>query len=162
VRKAPFEAHVSPTGEEGPPGPGLLPRLAAALESRAPPPLPGERAVRTSLRTLHILAFGVYFGGHVYGVEPERLAYGLGAVLASGGAFAAFEIWRAPVWLLQLRGAVTFLKLLLLVCVGLFWDYRIPLLILISVCAVVSSHMPGRYRYYSPLLGRILSQGHKG
>ena len=98
----------------------------------------------------------------MYGVAPERLVYGLVAVVASGGAFAAFEIWRAPVWLLQLRGAVTFLKLLLLLCVGVFWEYRIPLLVFISVCAVVSSHMPGRYRYYSPLLGRVLQEGHKG
>jgi hypothetical protein len=148
---------VSSISEEG-----ALERFAGALESFEPRPLPAERILRTSLRTLHILSFGVYFGGQVYGVEPERLVYGLAAVLASGGAFAAFEGWRAPVWLLQLRGAVTFLKLLLLVCVGLFWDYRIALLILISVCAVVSSHMPARYRYYSPLLGRVLAEGHKG
>jgi hypothetical protein len=132
------------------------------LERREPRPLRGERLLRTSLRTLHILAFGVYFGGQVYGVEAERLVFGLVAVVASGAVFAAFEVWRAPVWVLQVRGMVSFLKVVLLVCVGLFWDYRIPLLIAISVCAVVSSHMPGRYRYYSPLLGRVLGAGHKG
>jgi hypothetical protein len=83
-------------------------------------------------------------------------------VVASGGAFAAFEIWRAPIWLLQVRGAVTFCKILLLLCIGLLWEARIPLLILITVMAVVSSHMPARYRYYSPLLGRALSEGPRG
>ncbi|MBW2273220.1 MAG: hypothetical protein JRG96_08110 [Deltaproteobacteria bacterium] len=151
---------MSSVSEEEPADP--LQRFAAALQAGKPPPLRGERFLRTSLRTLHILAFGVYFGGHVYGVEPERLIYGLAAVVSSGGAFAAFEIWRAPVWLLQLRGTVTFLKILLLLCIGLFWEGRIPLMILITVGAVVSSHMPARYRYYSPFLGRVLDEGHKG
>jgi len=101
--KAPSEGHVSPISEKG-----ALERLALALERFEPRPLRAERFLRTSLRTLHILSFGVYFGGQVYGVEPERLVYGLAAVLASGGAFAAFELWRAPVWLLQLFSSFCF------------------------------------------------------
>ncbi len=121
----------------------------------------GHRARRRSVITPSLAQVAHLELEGIEGVV-QRLAYGLAAVLASGAAFAAFEIWRAPVWLLQLRGAVTLLKILLLVCVGLFWDYRIPLLVLITVLAVVSSHMPGRYRYYSPLLGRVLTAGHKG
>jgi len=51
------------------------------------------RVLRTTLRTLHVLAFGAYYGGHVFQVPTERLFPALVAVVVTGGFFAAFEAW---------------------------------------------------------------------
>ena len=49
-------------------------------------PLPYVRALRTSLRTLHLMAFGALYGGHVYSLPAEQLLSALFATVASGGA----------------------------------------------------------------------------
>lgn len=120
------------------------------------------RPLRTTLRTLHVLAFGAYYGGHVFSVPAERLVPALVAVVATGVLFMLFEIWRAPVWLHQLRGVCTYIKLALLACVALFWEQRIWLLTLIVVLGVVVSHAPSRFRYYSLLRRRVISTEGKG
>jgi hypothetical protein len=125
-------------------------------------PLPGGRWLRTSLRTLHLVAVGALYGGHVYAVEAERLVPALVGVVASGGVLVVFEVWQSRVWLVQLRGAATFLKLALLVGVSVAWDLRIALLTLTLVIGSVSSHMPGRWRYYSLLHGRVVGPTEKG
>jgi hypothetical protein len=125
-------------------------------------PLRFSRPLRTTLRTLHLLAFGALYGGHVFGVDAERLRPALVAVVASGLAFMLFEIWRSPIWLVQLRGAATYLKLGLLLLVEPFWDQRVAILSLVVVIGAVVSHMPGRYRYYSLLHGRVMRSGEKG
>jgi hypothetical protein len=43
-----------------------------------------------------------------------------------------------------------------------FWDWRIFLLTLVMAIGVVTSHMPGRYRYYSLLHWREVGDGGKG
>ena len=62
------------------------------------------RALRTGLRTVHLLAFGALYGGHVYGVAPERLLPALLGTLGSGGAR---WVVGAPIALVQLRGLAT-------------------------------------------------------
>ena len=107
------------------------------------------RVLRTTLRTAHLLAVGAYYGGHVFSVPPERLAPAVVAVVATGVLFVIFEIWSAPVWLVQVQGVATYVKLALIGSVSLFWDQRIWILSLVMVIGVVVSHAPGRLRYYS-------------
>ena len=116
-------------------------------------PVPHLRVLRTTLRTLHLLAAAALYGGHVHGVEAARLVPALGATLVTGGAFLALEVWRFPPWLVQLRGAATFAKLALLACVPLFWEWRVVILSAVLAIGVVTAHMPGRYRYRSLLSG---------
>ena len=120
------------------------------------------RTLRTTLRALHVLAFGAYYGGHVFSVPAERLLPALVAVVATGALFMLFEIWRAPVWLHQLRGVCTYIKVALLVSVAVFWEQRIWILTLIVVLGVVVSHAPGRLRYYSVLHRRVIATHGKG
>jgi len=127
-----------------------------------PRKLPGARGLRTSLRTLHLLAVGALYGGHVYGVDAERLVPALASVLATGGALVVFEVWQARIWLVQVRGIATFVKLALVASVGLAWELRIVLLTLALVIGSVSSHMPGRWRYHSVLHGRVVGPTEKG
>ena len=128
-------------------------------EARAVPHL---RALRTTLRTLHLLAAAALYGGHVYGEPAERLLPALAATLVTGGAFLGLEVWRFPPWLVQLRGVATLAKLALLGCVPLFWEWRVAILTLVFATGVVTAHMPGRFRYRSLLAGMPAGPEDKG
>lgn len=120
------------------------------------------RTLRTTLRTLHVLAFGAYYGGHVFDVSTERLFPALVAVVVTGGVFALFEAWSNPIWFHQLRGVCTYVKILLLASVALFWEQRILILTFIVVLGVVAAHAPSRFRYYSVLHRRVVDTHGKG
>jgi hypothetical protein len=127
-----------------------------------PRAVPAVRALRTGLRTLHLIAIAALYGGHVYGASPADLVPALGATVATGGLFMLLEIYRAPIWLLQVRGVATLIKLGLIVCIALAWDLRIPILTAAIAIGAVSSHMPGRWRYYSLLHGRVVGPRDQG
>jgi len=111
------------------------------------------RALRTTLRSLHVIAFSAYYGGSVFALPDERLGPALAAVLATGSAFMLFEIWRAPQWLHQLRGLCTFGKLALFGLAVSMPEQRALLLSVTVIIGVVVSHAPSRFRYFSPISG---------
>jgi hypothetical protein len=139
----------------------LRERIETRLRAE-PRPVPGVRLLRTGLRTAHLIATGALYGGHVYGVEAERLLPALLAVIATGGAFLGLEVYRSPIWLVQVRGVATFVKLVLVACVAPFWELRVPLLTLAVIIGGVTSHMPGRWRYHSVPHGRVIGEEEKG
>jgi hypothetical protein len=124
--------------------------------------LPGARALRTTLRTAHLLAFATLYGGHVYGVSADRLWPALAATVANGGALMGLEIYRTPIWLAQIRGMATLAKILLVAAVAAWWHLRLVLLTAAVVIGGVVSHMPGRYRYYSVLHRRVVGSQESG
>jgi hypothetical protein len=117
--------------------------------------IPGARWLRTSLRTLHLIAVGALYGGHLYAVDATRLRPALFSVLLTGGLLVCFEAWQSRVWLVQLRGVATFFKFGLLAAIGLAPDLTVAFLTLALVVGSISSHMPGRWRYHSVLHGRV-------
>ncbi len=127
-----------------------------------PRPLPGVRPLRTTLRTAHLIAFGILYGGHVYGVAPDRLLPALLATLATGGLLMALEVYRLPLWVVQLRGVATLAKILLVAAVAVWWDLRIVFLTTAIIIGSVASHMPGRYRYYSIVHRRVVGEREAG
>lgn len=120
------------------------------------------RLWRIALRTAHLIAFGVLYGGHVYGVPTERLGPALAATLTTGGALALFEAARAPVWLVEIRGLATLLKFGLVLLATAHGRLGVPLLTLAIVIGGVTSHMPGRWRYHSLVHGRVTRAREKG
>jgi hypothetical protein len=135
--------------------------LAARIPTQARP-LPGARVLRTTLRTAHLMAFGALYGGHVYGASTQRLAPALLATVATGGLLMALEIYRTPVWVVQVRGFATLAKIGLVVGSSNAPGLAIPLLTLTVAIGAVSSHMPGRLRYHSLLHGRVVGPREKG
>ncbi|MDP6979957.1 MAG: hypothetical protein QF570_15335 [Myxococcota bacterium] len=121
-----------------------------------------SRALRTTLRALHVLAFGAYYGGHLFVDDPTALTPALLAVVLTGAAFAAFEIARAPAWVHQLRGVCTYLKVVLLFLSAAFPEQRVLLLTLIVILGVVVSHAPSDFRYYSVRDRRVIPTHGKG
>ncbi len=118
-----------------------------------------SRLLRTTLRTLHLVAFGAYYGGHVFGVDAARLLPALVAVVGTGIAFLLFEAWRAPVFLVQVRGFATYAKLALVVSTHWFWDYRVAILTLVAVIGSLVSHVPASIRYYNLIGGEVVDAG---
>ena len=97
--------------------------------------------LRTVLRTAHLIAAGALYGGHVYGVEAERLVPALAAILATGGAFLGLEVYQSSIWLIQVRGVATLAKLAmvaadLLSCLGFFER----LLVVQGMCGANAEH----------------------
>ena len=138
------------------------PETSGSAPGVTPRPLPGVRAIRTSLRTTHLLAFGSLYGGHIYGIEPSRLVPALLATLATGGVLMALEMYRTPLWLGQVRGVATLVKIALVAAVAGYWGHRVWLLTIAAIIGGVVSHMPGRYRYYSLIHGRPIGTEERG
>jgi len=118
--------------------------------------VPYGRAWNVGLRTLHLMAFGALLGGHVFGVEPERLLSALGLTVATGASLVALELYQSLQWLVLVKGLVVLAKLGLLASVLLFWEARVPLLLAVVALASVGAHMPARFRNYSVLHRRVL------
>ena len=70
----------------------------AGTGRRRPRPLPGVRALRTTLRTAHLVSFGALYGGHLYGVPAERLWPALLATVTTGGGLQRPENLPPPPW----------------------------------------------------------------
>ena len=84
------------------------------------------------------------------------------ATIVSGAALVLLDVVQEPISALQLRGLATATKIALVVSVYFAWDYRVWLLAAAAVIGAFSSHMPGRYRYFSPLHGRVVGSTEKG
>lgn len=119
-----------------------------------------RRGLSLLLRTLHLVSFGILLGGHTFAIEADRLLPALYFTIGSGIGLVALEICATGLyWLLLGKGIMVLLKLLVLLAVPVLWEYRLPLLLVVVVLASVGSHMPARYRHYSPLEGRVVQTG---
>ena len=127
------------------PGTGRL--VNTWLFPAEPRGFPYRRAVRTVLRAAHILTGGVLMGGYVFAV-PEALlhTWWLGTMV-TGLLLFLTDLHATLVILLEVRGLVVILKLLLVALVPWAGDAAPMLLAAALLIGAVSSHMPGRYRH---------------
>lgn len=114
------------------------------------------RGVSIALRTVHLGAFGILLGGHVFAVDPESLLPYLSLTVLSGLGLMALEIYAVGLyWLCLGKGIMVLVKLAMLLLIPVFWEVRVVLLLLVVGIASVGSHMPARYRNYSLRQHRI-------
>ena len=119
---------------------------------------PGQRWVRISVRTWHLLSMGFLLGGTAHGLTLAEQPWGLWGTLLSGLVFMAVELHASCIWLLQLKGIAVLAKLILLWSAGLASTGSLAYLIAAVVIGGISSHMPGKYRYYSPYHGQVVKE----
>lgn len=116
-----------------------------------------KRWTKISLRTLHLVAVAGAGGGILFGLEKDLWIDYWWLALVSGVLMMAIDIISNPVWVVQVRGLVIFLKLILLALIGLNPRWDTILLLVIIILSGVISHAPGDLRYYSLYHRRTIS-----
>ena len=116
-----------------------------------------KRWTKISLRTLHLLAVAGAGGGILFGLEKDLWINYWWLALVSGALMMVIDIVSNPVWVVQVRGLVIFLKLILLALLGQNPELDRILLIVIIIISGVISHAPGKLRYYSVLHRKTIS-----
>jgi hypothetical protein len=113
----------------------------------------GKRWLKIVLRTLHLLGVAGVSGGILLNVPITSWAGYLHITLFSGIAFLVLELWTNAIFLIQLRGLIIAIKLLLLTLLYSYPQYSSIVLVVIILSSIVS-HAPGNFRYFSLLHGR--------
>ena len=91
---------------------------------------------------------GVYLGAFVFHVEPaDRWPWFL-ATLLSGLLIVCLDLYESGAFLLQLRGLVVAVKIILLALVPTFGAAGVWVLAVVAFASVISSHAPSSFRYY--------------
>ena len=116
-----------------------------------------KRWLKISLRTLHLLAIAGVGGGILFGLDEALWINYWWLAMASGVLMMLMDIISNPVWLVQVRGVVIELKLVLLALLGLYPDWDSFLLFVIIIISAVISHAPGKLRYYSLYHRRVIT-----
>jgi len=112
--------------------------------------IPGRRWISIILRSLHLLGIAGIAGGYIYQLPLVLWHPWLLLALGSGLLMVIKEIYVDGIWLLQLRGQVIFLKLLLLAGAHLWWATpQSWVYVVIILGSGVIAHAPGKVRYYS-------------
>jgi hypothetical protein len=114
------------------------------------------RGAQVGLRSLHIAAMGLVLGGIWLGGDYQRLRAAIFAAVGSGLALAAIDLAKGAGFLLQGSGVALLLKLALLGLGNLFPGDRLGWYLAATLVASVGSHMPGSWRHFSFLTGRVM------
>lgn len=111
------------------------------------------RWLKITLRTFHLIGVAGVSGGILLNVPFESWLVYLLITLISGVAYVAVELWSNTVFLIQLRGLLLTIKLVLL-GVLLYQPQWSEIILIVIVLSSVVSHAPGNFRYFSVLHGR--------
>jgi hypothetical protein len=114
------------------------------------------RGAQVALRSVHIAAMGLVLGGIWLGGGFERLRPAILAAVASGLLLALIDLAKGPGFLLQGCGVAMLGKLALLGLGNWYPGARLEWYLAATVVASVGSHMPGSWRHFSFLRGRVL------
>lgn len=107
-------------------------------------------------RTIHILSFSILFGGHYFTVPETQLLPFFYVTIASGLGLILTSCRLDRYWPVQIAGLSVLLKLVILFLVFFYWEYRVPLYIVVIILATVGSHAGSTIRHYSVLHRRVL------
>lgn len=113
----------------------------------------GQRWLNIALRSLHLLGIAGVAGGFLFAVEAEQWQRFWQLSLLTGFALMALYVWATARWLVQLKGVVILLKLLLLWWASNSVEWQAELFMLVIVLSAVIAHAPGEIRGYM-LLGK--------
>ena len=117
----------------------------------------GQRWVSIVLRSLHLIGIAGIGAAFLFEVNKELWQPFMSLSLATGLAMILLETWSNAIWIFQMRGLATLLKLALLsmtFVIGL-QPYILYAVILISG---IISHAPARFRHYTFVRSRIDSR----
>ncbi|MGX9459915.1 hypothetical protein ACWXWU_01560 [Shewanella sp. A14] len=115
-----------------------------------------ERLSKTSLRAVHIIGVVGSGGGIMFNVEQSLWFNYWLAALCSGMLLMSWEIIRDWRWLIQLKGILTLLKIVLLCLFVQMSQCKSELVIFIILLSVIVSHGPAGLRHYSIIHRKVI------
>jgi len=124
-------------------------RLFRVLVPETPRGFPGQRWLRISPRTLHLVGVAGLGGGFLCSAEPAMWMPYLWLTVTTGALMVIVELCATGLWLIQVRGVSVIIKLALIA--WLLGAEHLELLLMIAVIVIsgVVSHAPAGVRYYS-------------
>ena len=108
----------------------------------------GQRWTSILLRTLHLMGISGVGAGFLFSIPQHQWLPYMYLTVGSGSAMVVLEVWSNGIWLLQLRGIATLLKLLLL-GITLITGLQPYILFGVILLSGLMSHAPGKLRYFS-------------
>jgi hypothetical protein len=120
--------------------------------------IPYTRAWKIALRTVHLMAIGMLFGGHAFHAAAGELKPWLYVAIATGAGMIFFEAYPSLHFVFEGWGLFLLVKLALLCTIPFAWSARVPILFTVVALGSVGSHMPGRFRHYSVLYRRVVKR----
>ena len=130
--------------------------LGALLFPETPRFFPWARPAQLVLRSIHIAAMALVVGGIPFGADYQALRGAILITLASGLLLFAIDLAKDLGILTQGSGVAVLLKLALLGLGVLQPAARLPWYLAATLVASVGSHMPGNWRHFSFLTGKVL------
>ena len=115
-----------------------------------------KRWSKISLRTLHLLSVAGVGGGVLFTLDKNLWINYWWLALASGFLLMLIDAISNPVWLVQIRGLVIYLKVILLVLMGVQPGWAPVLLATVIIISGIVSHAPSQLRYYSLYHRRVI------
>ncbi len=112
------------------------------------------RLLNIALRTLHLIGILGVGGAIIFNVAAAQVAPWLWLTLLSGAGLMSLSIGSNRLFLIQLRGLVILLKLILLALILYTDGADLVLLIAITLLSGIIAHASGNIRYYSIFHGR--------
>jgi len=115
-----------------------------------------KRWSKITLRTLHLLGVAGVGGGVLFGLDYALWVNYWWLALGSGVLLVVIDAIANPLWLMQIRGLVIYIKVVLLALLGRQPDWDIFLIATIIIISAVISHAPSQVRYYSLYHRRVI------
>ena len=115
------------------------------------------RWTQVALRTVHIGAMAVLVGATPFVSDRRALRASLLLTVFSGLGLWALDLMKSCAVMFEGTGVALLLKLGCLLLGLLFPEHRYGWYLAAVVVASVGSHMPGRWRHYSFIEGRVMN-----
>uniref|UniRef100_UPI0040484389 hypothetical protein n=1 Tax=Shewanella sp. TaxID=50422 RepID=UPI0040484389 len=115
-----------------------------------------ERITKTTLRAIHIVGVVGSGGGIMFGLDLSLWFNYWVAAICCGVLLMSWEIIRDWRWLIQLKGVLTLLKVVLLGFFIQISQCKSELVIFIILLSVIVSHGPAGLRHYSIVHRKVI------
>ncbi|WP_279152703.1 hypothetical protein [Photobacterium iliopiscarium] len=121
-----------------------------------------QRLSKTAIRALHILGVAISSGGFIFHLDKALWLNWWLLAMFSGVLMMAQEIYRSKLWLIQLKGVLTFVKLALLASITLVPQQQPNIYISVLLLSVFIAHGPAGLRHFSIWHRRVIDEPRGG
>jgi hypothetical protein len=119
---------------------------------------PGKRQLKITLRSFHLLFCCGYAGGVFLDVRVDELRLFYQLTTSTGLCLMLIDIWSNGIWIIQNRGWLMLIKLLLIGSMHWVPHWQTVVLGVVILLSGYVSHATGDFRYYSIFHRRRVDQ----